>query len=1031
MVKSKKERVLLLILIILSAITIGIVRADTKNIVLDNIAVKDKSGTIVVDPSINGNSVTSNVIFNQKDDYVTFEVTLRNKEELSYKIESISDNNTNENIGIEYKFSEDYIEADQMIKITIKLSYKSKLINKEQVSLDDLTITVHMLCEDDDEEKIIIFPITGNETQEEQGIENPTTKDSVICYVLIVMIASVGLALIRIKRGKQGAIKTIAIVMTIILVPVLALVLARESYSIPIKFTGIVVKGEFETYNIIIDQNNDNELIVREIKYGDTLGELPANPTKKGYNFTGWKDDKGNEVSADTVITGPIEVEAQYDIIEYGITYNLDGGHLPSGKSNPDKYTVETETFDLVNPEKAGYTFTGWTGTEIDTKTTSVTIEKDSIGDREYTANFSANTETPYTVIHKYQNLEDPTTYTENTITEYGETDTEVTAPLQGKTGFVTPDVQTVKINGDESSSVTYTYNREKYAFSISNRTYIDNEASTADDEYLYGTTITAKANPRQGYDFRWNDNEASYERSFVLEEATTLTPVYIARTDTAYKVKHMKQKSSLDGYELANEQNLTGTTDSSVAPAVNTYIGYNSPSAQTVTIAGDGSTVVTYYYDIKMLTLTVNENVNVSVVKPSYPYGTQITVTAKEVADKEFVRWSNNVLNNPYTFTIKENTTLEPIYKMKQVTVTFDADGGSEVPSQTFDINQKATKPADPTKDGNFFIDWYIDDTTVFDFSTAVRVNTTLHARWVADTNVVEMNGVGYPTVQEAINAAGTTPSTIRFLKNQSEVVTVAAGQNIILDLNEKTLSNNGNKNVISNSGELKVTNGTITTNQPQAAINNNEGATVIVTFTNLKITVANTLQAIYSYKATAIVGEGTVVESHSTQRAAVQNFHGTLVLDGAHVSALGGGRSQAVYNDGGTTEIKGSTYLYAKPRVESSNERGAAQSINGTLIISGGTIVSDNYGVTVTNGSLRIGTQNSTYNAATPEIRGGTSAVNSVVNYSIYDGIMEGKDSAVRDESKINATESGFTKVNGEKTIDSEIYQTLYYEK
>ena len=116
MVKSYKERVLLIILIILSAITIGIVRADTKNIVLDNVAVKEKSGTAIVDPKIDGNKITSNVIFNQKDDYVTFEVTLRNKEELSYQIESITDNNKNENIGIEYKFSEDYIEKDQIIK---------------------------------------------------------------------------------------------------------------------------------------------------------------------------------------------------------------------------------------------------------------------------------------------------------------------------------------------------------------------------------------------------------------------------------------------------------------------------------------------------------------------------------------------------------------------------------------------------------------------------------------------------------------------------------------------------------------------------------------------------------------------------------------------------------------------------------------------------------------------------------------------------------------------------------------------------
>ena len=337
MVKSKRERVLLIILIILSAITIGIVRADTRNIVLDNIAVKDKSGTITVDPKIEGNKVTSNLVFNQKDDYVTFEVTLRNKEELSYQIDSITDNNKNENIGIEYKFSEDYIETDQIIKIEIKVSYKSKLINQEQISLDDLTITLNMLCEDDDEEKIIIFPITGNETEEEKSIENPQTRDRVISYVLIVVIATLGLALIRTKRGKQGAIKTITIVLIMILVPIIALVLARESYSVPIKFTGIVVKGEFEKYNIIINQNNDAGVQIREVTYGQPLGELPADPIKEGYTFDKWVDKEGNEVTADRVITGPIEIEATYNVVEYGITYDLDGGNLPSGKTNPEK----------------------------------------------------------------------------------------------------------------------------------------------------------------------------------------------------------------------------------------------------------------------------------------------------------------------------------------------------------------------------------------------------------------------------------------------------------------------------------------------------------------------------------------------------------------------------------------------------------------------------------------------------------------------------------------------------------------------
>ena len=80
-----------------------------------------------------------------------------------------------------------------------------------------------------------------------------------------------------------------------------------------------------------------------------------------------------------------------------------------------------------------------------------------------------------------------------------------------------------------------------------------------------------------------------------------------------------MKQKSSLDGYELANEQNLIGTTDTTVTPAVNSYVGYNSPSEQSVTIAGDGSAEVTYYYDIKILTFAVNENVETSYTNPTY----------------------------------------------------------------------------------------------------------------------------------------------------------------------------------------------------------------------------------------------------------------------------------------------------------------------------------------------------------------------------------------------------------------------------
>ena len=43
--------------------------------------------------------------------------------------------------------------------------------------------------------------------------------------------------------------------------------------------------------------------------------------------------------------------------------------------------------------------------------------------------------------------------------------------------------------------------------------------------------------------------------------------------------------------------------------------------------------------------------------------------------------------------------------------TVTFDSDGGSDVPQQTVTKGEKATKPTEPTKDGYIFAGWYIDD--------------------------------------------------------------------------------------------------------------------------------------------------------------------------------------------------------------------------------------------------------------------------------------------------------------------------------
>ena len=83
-----------------------------------------------------------------------------------------------------------------------------------------------------------------------------------------------------------------------------------------------------------------------------------------------------------------VTIKVNWEIINYTITYNLDGGSVTG---NPTTYTVNSDVITLKNPTKTGYTFTGWTGTDLNSSTMNVTIPKNSIGNRTYTAHWRAN----------------------------------------------------------------------------------------------------------------------------------------------------------------------------------------------------------------------------------------------------------------------------------------------------------------------------------------------------------------------------------------------------------------------------------------------------------------------------------------------------------------------------------------------------------------------------------------------------------------------------------------------------------------
>ena len=81
-------------------------------------------------------------------------------------------------------------------------------------------------------------------------------------------------------------------------------------------------------------------------------------------------------------------------------------------------------------------------------------------------------------------------------------------------------------------------------------------------------------------------------------------------KTDqAAYTVKHYKQNVDNDEYTLAETESLEGKFSTEVTPGTKDYAGFTAPAKQTVTIAEDGSTVVEYKYDRKVVKVTFDAN--------------------------------------------------------------------------------------------------------------------------------------------------------------------------------------------------------------------------------------------------------------------------------------------------------------------------------------------------------------------------------------------------------------------------------------
>ncbi len=503
-----KNLILVVLFVMVSLLGSTRVNAESKFIEAVDIKIKDKSGTIIVEePTITDGNISSGVKFNEVGDFVNYELTLKNNESEKYKISSITDNNDNESLGIEYTYGEDFIAEGETTKITIKLIYKSKLINKN-LSLNDLEIKLNFENEAGTNSQITL---------------NPKTGDNILRYIALFITSGLGLFfVINKKRINKFKIGNLLLIIAILIIPFA--VFAKERFELSLKFTDVEVKGEFEVYNIKINPKDGSFIVIKDITYGQPIGELPENPKKDGYKFVKWIYEDGNEITEESIITKPIEIEAKFELISYNITYNLNEGSLPSGKTNPSEYTIESDDITLNNPEKQGYTFIGWSGTGIDGQTTSVTISHGSTEDRSYEAHYSSNEDTEYKVIHKFAKLNGD--YEIEEVTEYGTTGSTVPAPRKTRTGFVTPPVQNVTIEANGSSVVEYIYNRK--TFNVSFDTV--GGSAVSEQSIIYEAKASRPTTIPQKEHYAFDDwyTSATYETKYDFNTMTILEDTVI-----------------------------------------------------------------------------------------------------------------------------------------------------------------------------------------------------------------------------------------------------------------------------------------------------------------------------------------------------------------------------------------------------------------------------------------------------------------------------------------------------------------------
>ena len=280
--------------------------------------------------------------------------------------------------------------------------------------------------------------------------------------------------------------------------------------------------------------DDDYEHYEADVSHGTTGATIVADTIKK--NYEGFDYDHMDPASPTIAADGSTVVKVYYKRESITVTFKLDGGTIDSSTANVTRTGRFGTALTPPSPVKTGYTFNSWQPVEAAPLLSSTFPASDAA----YTAQWVANTNTPYKVKHLKQDVTG-SGYTEvaaDRQTLQGTTDAAPTVTPKTYTGFQAGSYTPTTIAADGSTVVEVKYDRVQYTVTFNAN---GGTPAPSNKDVRHEAKVTEPSTmSKTGYTFGGWYKSSTYTGAawnFASDQVISYTNLYAKWTANTYKV--------------------------------------------------------------------------------------------------------------------------------------------------------------------------------------------------------------------------------------------------------------------------------------------------------------------------------------------------------------------------------------------------------------------------------------------------------------------------------------------------------------